>query len=103
MLANMRLDRRSEHVLQRAGEKDDQTLDDDDHVARDVGHLEGKVGAALIEHPEQDCCGHDADGVRTAHQRDRDADEARSRHEVDRHMMLIAHDHVERHHAGQRT
>jgi hypothetical protein len=47
-------DRAAEHVLQRAGEQDHQALDDDDHVAADRRHLEGELGAALVEHAEQD-------------------------------------------------
>ena len=65
-----------EHVLERAGEQDDQALDDDDHVAGDRRHVEGELGAALVEHAEQDRGEHDADRMRAAHQRDRDADEA---------------------------
>ena len=98
-----RLDRRPEHVLQRAGEQDDQPLDDDDHVARDVRHLEGELGAALVEHAEQDRRGHDAGRMRAAHQRHGDADEAGAGDEIERHVVLVAHDRVERHHAGQRA
>ena len=70
-------------MLQRAGEQDDQALDDDDHVARDAGHLEGELGAALVEHAEQERGQHDADRMRAAHQRHRDADEAGAGDEVE--------------------
>ena len=40
--------RRAEHVFERAGEQYHQTLDDDDHVARDVRHVEGDFRAALM-------------------------------------------------------
>ena len=90
-------------MLQRAGEQDDQPLDDDDHVARDVRHLEGELGAALVEHAEQDRGRHDAGRMRAAHQRHRDADEAGAGDEIERDVVLVAHDRVERHHAGQRA
>ena len=67
---------RPEHVLERAGEQDDQALDHDDHVAGDRRLLEGEIGAALIERAEQERGEHDADGMRAPHQRHRDADEA---------------------------
>ena len=55
------LDRDAHEVLQRAGEEDDQRLDHDDHVAADLGHVEGELGAALVEDAEEDRGEHDAD------------------------------------------
>ena len=81
--SEQRLERRPEHVLERAGEQDDQALDDDDHVADDGRHLEGELGAALVEHAEQDRGEHDADRMDAAHQRHRDADEAGAGDEVE--------------------
>ena len=51
---------------------------------RDVRHVEGELGAALVEHAEQDRGEHDADRMRAAHQRHRDADEAGAGDEVER-------------------
>ena len=90
-------------MLQRAGEEDDQALDDDDHVARDRRHVEGELGAALVEHAEEERREHDADRMRAAHQRHRDADEAGALHELDLQPLLVAHDRVQRHHAGERA
>ena len=90
-------------MLERAGKQDDQALDDDDHVAADGRHVEGELGAALIEHAEQDRGRHDAGRMRAAHQRHRDADEAGAGDEIERHAVLVAHHRVERHHAGQRA
>jgi hypothetical protein len=92
-----------EHVLQRAGKQDHQALDDDDHVAADMGHHEGDLGAALVEHAEQDRRRHDAGRMRAAHQRHRDADEARPGDEIELQAVLVAHHRVERHHAGERA
>src|SRR5580693_431289 len=44
-----RRDRTPEHVLERTGEKDHQALDDDDHVAANLRHIDRKRLAALIE------------------------------------------------------
>ena len=85
-------ERRAKHVLQRAGKKDHEALDDDDHVARDGRHLEGYLGAALIQYAEQDRGGNDADRMRTPHQRDGDADEAGAVDEVELKAVLVAHD-----------
>ena len=49
----------------------------------DRRHLEGELGAALVEHAEQDRGEHDADRMRAAHQRHRDADEAGAGDEVE--------------------
>lgn len=48
-------DRGPVHIFQRAGKQDHQTLNDHDHLAGNVGHLEGKIRAALIENAEQQC------------------------------------------------
>jgi hypothetical protein len=90
-------------VFHGPGEQDYETLDDDDHVAADVGHCEGDFRAALIEHAEQDCGQHDAERMRAAHQRHGDADEAGAGHEIELHAPLRAHDGVQRHQAGQRA
>ena len=69
----------------------------------DVGHLEGELGAALVEHAEEDRRQHDAGRMRAAHQRHGDADEAGAGDEVERDVVLVAHDRVQRHHAGERA
>src|SRR5260221_4035667 len=76
-------ERRTEHVLERAGEEDDEALDDDDHVAGDRRHVEGELRAALVEHAEKDRGEHDADRMGAPHQRHRDADEAGAGSELD--------------------
>ena len=93
----------TEHVLERAGEQHHQALDDDDHVAADLRLVERELGAALVEHAEQDRREHDADRMRAAHQRDRDADEAEAGGEFEDQPMLLAEDHVGRHAAGERA
>src|SRR5690606_38733609 len=98
-----RLDRWPEHMFERTGKKDHEPLNDDDHVARDVRHLKGEFRAALIKRAEQDCRRYDAGGMRTAHKRHRDADETGLRDEIERHVMLVAHGWIDRHHARQRS
>ena len=93
------LDRHAHQVLQRAGEEDDQRLDHHDHVAADLRHLEGELGAALVEDAEEDRRQDHADRMRAAHQRHRDADEAGAADVVEHQPVLEAHDDVERHHA----
>ena len=95
--------RAAEHVLERAGEQDDEALDDDDHVAADLRLVEGELGAALIEHAEQDRGEDDADRMGAAHQRDRDADEAEAADEVEDEPVLVAEDHVDGEAAGERA
>ena len=90
-------DRTAEHVLERAGEQHHQALDDDDHVAADLRLLERELGAALIEHAEQDRGENDADRMGASHQRDRDADEAEAGGVFEDQPMLLAEDHVDRH------
>jgi len=46
--------RRAHEVLERAGEEDDQRLDNDDHVATDLRHIEGEFGATLVKDAEKD-------------------------------------------------
>ena len=94
------LDRHAHQVLERAGEEDDQRLDDDDHLAADLRHLEGELGPALVEDAEEDRRQHHADRVRAAHERDGDADEAGAADVVEHQAVLEAHDDVQRHHAG---
>src|SRR5271157_2030537 len=62
-----RRDRPAEHVLERAGEQHDEALNDHDHVAADLGLVEGELRAALVEHAEQDRGENDADRMRPAH------------------------------------
>ena len=50
-------------MFQCAGEQDDEALNDDDHVARDIRHLERDFRAALIERAEEDCRDDDAGWV----------------------------------------
>ena len=83
--------------------EDDQPLDDHDHVAGELRHVEGELGAALVERAEQDRRQHDADRMDAAHQRHGDADEAGAAEEVEQQTMLHAHDLVERHQARQRA
>ena len=90
-------------MLERAGEQHDQALDDDDHVAADLRHVEGERRAALIEHAEQDRGEDDADRMRAAHQRDRDADEAEAADEFEDEPVLVAEDDVDRDAAGERA
>ena len=101
--AGSALDRHPHQVLERAGEEDDQRLDHHDHVAADLRHLEGELGAALVEDAEQDRRQHHADRVRAAHQRHRDADEAGAADIVEHQPVLEAHDDVQRHHPGHRA
>src|SRR5271163_668827 len=96
-------DRTAEHVLERAREQDHQALDDDDHVAADLGLLERELGAALVENAEQDRGENDAHGVGAPHQRDRNADEAEAGGIFENEPVLLAEDHVDRHAAGERS
>ena len=59
--------------------------------------------AALVENAEQDRREHDADRVRPAHQRDRDADEAEAADEVEDQAVLVAQQDVDRDAAGERA
>ena len=85
-----------EQLLQRAGEQDDHAPDHDDHVAGDVGLVEGELGAALVEHAEQQRGEHDADRMDAPHQRDGDADEAVAGGEIEQQPVLHAHQLVDR-------
>ena len=67
---------RPEGIFERTHEQDHQALDHHDHVAVDLRLGEGQFGAALVEQAEQHGGQHDADGMRAAHQRHGDADEA---------------------------
>ena len=95
--------RPAEHMFERAGEQHDEALDDDDHVAADLRLVEGEFGAALIEHAEQDRRQNDADRMRAAHQRHRDADEAEAAGKFEDQPMLLAEDDIDREAAGQRA
>ena len=66
-------------------------------------HVEGELGAALVERAEQERRQHDAHGVVAAHQRDRDADEAGAGREVQDQAVLHAHDLVEATQPGERA
>ena len=65
--------------------------------------LEGELGAALVEHAEQERGEHDADRMGAAHQRHRDADEAVAGGEVEDQPVLVAHELVDREAAGERA
>jgi len=90
-------------VLQGAGEKDNQSLDDDDHVAGNLRFLKGQFRPALVKHAEENCRQNHADRMLTPHQGDGDADETGAAGEFKLHALLVAHDRIERHHAGEST
>src|SRR5574337_770975 len=96
-------DRAAEHVLERAGEQHHEPLDDDDHVAADLGLVEGELGAALIKDAEQDRGQDDADRVNASHERDRDSNEAEAGGEFEDEAVLLAEDHVDRKPPGERA
>src|ERR1700677_2285229 len=96
-------DRASEHVLKRTGEQHHQALDHDDHIAADLGHIDRERLAALIEDTEQDRRQDDADRMRAAHKRDRDADEAEPADKFEDQPMLVAQNDVGRDTAGERA
>ena len=95
------LDPGAEHVLQRAGEQDHQSLEHDHHVAGHVGHVEGQFRAALVEHAEEQRGEQDAHRVVAAHQRHRDADEAVARRELQQQPVVDADDLVHADEAGK--
>ena len=90
-------------MFERAGEQHDEALNDDDHVAADLRLVERELGAALIEHAEQDRREHDADGMGAPHQRNSDADEAEAGGEFEDQPVLLAEDDVDRQAAGERA
>src|ERR1700722_11403396 len=93
-------DRAAEHVLKRAGEQHDESLDHDDHVAADLGHVDRERLAALVKNAEKDRSEDDADGVRASHERNRNTDEAEPANKFEDQPMLVAQDDVGRDAAG---
>src|SRR5215467_12242204 len=67
--AEERVERRAQRVLEGAADQDDQPLDDHDHVARELRHVERELRATLIERAEQHGGDDDADGMIAPHQR----------------------------------
>ena len=88
---------------ERPGEQDDDAADHHHHVAGDGRLLEGELGAALVEHAEQERREDDADRMRSAHERDGDADEAVAGGEFEEQPVLVAHELVDRESAGERA
>ena len=76
-------------------------LKDDHHVAGHVGHVEGDLGAALIEHAEEQRREQDTHRVVAAHQCHRDADEAVARRELEQKPVVDADDLVDADEAGK--
>src|SRR3984885_10981910 len=93
-------DRAAEHVLKRAGVQHDESLDHDDHVAADLGHVDRERLAALVENAEQDRSEDDSDGVPASHERNRNTDEAEPANKFEDQPMLVAQDDVGRDAAG---
>src|SRR5471032_1963510 len=90
-------------VFHRAAEQDDQALDEDEGLRRNVLLFQRQVEAALDQRAEQHGRQEDADWMLPSHQRNRDADEARAADEVQRQVVGRAHDGVDRTQAGQRA
>ena len=88
---------RPECLFERAHEQDDQALDHDDHVARDGGPGKREFRSALIEQSEQHGREHHAHRMRTAHERNGDADEAGAADKLEHQAVLHAQDLVDRH------
>src|SRR6266478_1580811 len=85
-----------------ATDENDQPLDDHDHVAREVRHVERQLGPALIEGAEQDRRQPDPQRMIASHQRHRDADVPGAAGKVEEQAMLDPHDLVEAHEPGER-
>jgi hypothetical protein len=82
------VDLRAKYVFKTARHHDDQSLDQNNHVAGDVGSLEGKFGAALVKHAEEYGGEDYADRMGAAHERHGDADEAIARGVIENHPVL---------------
>ncbi len=54
-------------MLQRAGEEDYQSLDNNNHIAIYPRHVEGKLGATLIKRTEKQSRQNNPEGVIAAH------------------------------------
>src|SRR3990167_597106 len=70
-------------VRERPREQDDEALDHHHHLARDGRDLEGQLGAALLQRPEQQGGQHDAQRAVAPHQGDGDAGEAVARRKIE--------------------
>ena len=64
--------------------------------------LEGELGAALVQHAEQQRGEDDPGRMGAAHEGDRDADEAVAGAELEDEPVLVAHELVDREAAGER-
>src|SRR6185436_19077821 len=91
------LDGAPQRVFERAADENDEPLDHHDHVPRQLGHVEGQFGAALVQGAEQHGGQYDPCRVVAPHQRDRDADVARAADEVEEQPVLDARDLVQAH------
>ena len=63
--------------------------------------LEGELGAALVQHAEEQRGENDPGRMRAAHEGDRDADEAVAGAELEHEPVLVAHELVDREAAGE--
>jgi hypothetical protein len=87
--------RPAKHVLQRAGEQNDEALDNHDHVPADLGLVERQLRAALLKHAEQDRRQNDASRMSAAHQRHRDANKTETADIFENEAMLFAKNDVD--------